>query len=196
MITEGFISYEQLENIPIIILHAGASVNSMIAGLDSEIDPHLTKLFNTKELQSKVREMLKNSKKLGKQDTQKPELDIDVSNTRNGYRSMDEQFINKAIEIVHENLSDSKFNAAVFSREMAMSRVHLYRKLKSITNKSISEFISCIRLQRASEMLKNRTDNITQIAYGVGFSHLSWFAKCFQKQFGMTPTDYAKLYWE
>jgi AraC-like DNA-binding protein len=78
----------------------------------------------------------------------------------------------------------------VFASEMALSRAQLHRKIKALTDKTTGEFIRTIRLNRAAELLRAKTDNITQIAYETGFNSLSWFAKAFKEQYGVTPSQY------
>jgi AraC-like DNA-binding protein len=73
---------------------------------------------------------------------------------------------------------------------MALSRTQLHRKIKALTNKTSSEFIRTIRLNKAAELLLQKTDNVTRIAYETGFNNLSWFAKAFKEQFGVRPSEY------
>ena len=105
---------------------------------------------------------------------------------------MDQKFIRQAIEIVNEHLSDEKFDVTSFAAEMALSRAQLHRKIKALTNKTTGEFIRTIRLNKAAELLMAKTDTVTQIAYETGFNNLSWFAKAFKEQFGVSPSEYGK----
>ena len=104
--------------------------------------------------------------------------------------SMDQQFIQKAMEIVNENYKETDFDVQQFSNKMNLCPAQLHRKIKALTNKSVGKFILAIRLNKAAELLRNKTDNITHIAYDTGFTNLSWFTKMFKLQFGVTPSKY------
>jgi AraC-like DNA-binding protein len=105
--------------------------------------------------------------------------------------SMDQQFLEKAIEVVEQNISDPKFSVETFCKEMAMSRVQLHRKLTALTNQSSSRFIRTIRLKRAAEYLAAKAANVTETAYQFGFNNLSYFTKCFQEEYGVKPSEFA-----
>jgi AraC-like DNA-binding protein len=100
--------------------------------------------------------------------------------------------MNKATAIIHKNLSDSSFGIDDFASEMAMSRSQLFRKFVRITGKAPSDFIRCIRLMRAANLIEQRFGNITEIALEVGYNNLAHFAHCFRGHFGILPSDYAK----
>ena len=69
--------------------------------------------------------------------------------------------------------------------------MHFYRKIKALTGETPSQFLRTIRLKRAAELLRKKSDNVTQIAYSVGFASLSYFNKSFKEEFGVTPGQYA-----
>ena len=75
---------------------------------------------------------------------------------------------------------------------MAMDRTHLYRKLKSMSGKSVSEFIRHLRLQMAADLLKRKQGNVSEVAFEVGFNSPGYFAEKFRKQFGVSPSAYAR----
>ena len=100
--------------------------------------------------------------------------------------------MNKATAIIHEHLSDSSFGIDDFASEMAMSRSQLFRKFVAITGKAPSDFIRCIRLMRAANLIEQKFGNITEIALEVGYNNLAHFARCFRCHFGILPSEYAK----
>lgn len=106
--------------------------------------------------------------------------------------SMDDQFINKLTKIIDDNLHDESFGATELAEQLGMSRVTLYRKVKSIIKKSVSEFIRETRLERACEMLQNKEGTVAEISYKVGFSSPPYFNKCFHDYYGFTPGDVLK----
>jgi AraC-like DNA-binding protein len=71
-----------------------------------------------------------------------------------------------------------------------MSKTQLHRKMKAITNEAPGEFIRNYRLKRAAQILDQKGENITQVAFSVGFNNLSYFAKCFRELYGVSPSDY------
>ena len=90
------------------------------------------------------------------------------------------------MEVVNKHMANPDFDAKTFASDMAVSRMQLHRKIKALTNKSTTEFFRTVRLNKAAQLIRNKADNITQIAYETGFTSLSWFAKAFKEQFGMS----------
>ena len=105
--------------------------------------------------------------------------------------SVDEKFLRKALAIIEQKMSDPDFSVQESAREIALSRVQLHRKLRSLTGQSTSEFIRVVRLNRAAQMLKQNHESVTQIAYLVGFNSSSYFSRSFYKHFGVSPSDFA-----
>jgi len=101
--------------------------------------------------------------------------------------SMDQVLIKKLTEIVLANLSDEKFNVEELIREAGISSSSIHRKVRSITNKSVSQFIREIRLQRANEMLQNNVGTVSEVAFRTGFGSPAYFSKCFHEFFGYPP---------
>lgn len=180
---------ERTSHIPIILLTARRSVEYKIKGLETGADDYLEKPFNARELTVRIKNLIEQRKKLREQLLKN--MGVDFVNTGDGQlASIDEQFLQKALEIVSNYISDSEFTVESFAREMAMSRVQLHRKIKALTGQSAGPFIRSIRLKKAAENLRNKDANITQTAYEMGFNNISYFAKCFNKEFGMTPSEY------
>ena len=105
---------------------------------------------------------------------------------------LDEQFIEKAIKIVEERMSDSDFSVEMLGAELGLSRSHLYKKLMCITGKGPAEFIRIIRLKRSKQLLKESQKQIAEIAYEVGFSSPKRFTVNFKNEFGISPSDYIR----
>lgn len=102
----------------------------------------------------------------------------------------DEQLMSQLIAKVRENLADANYNVEALAAAMNMSRSSLHRKIKSLTDLSSLDFIRVIRLKRAAELLQEGELRINEICDRVGFQSPSYFAKIFQKQFGVTPTEF------
>ncbi len=103
--------------------------------------------------------------------------------------TMGQQFLDKLIKIVDDNLHDESFGVSELAGKLGMSRATLHRKVKSIIKKSVSEFIREARLKRAYELLKNKSGTVAEVAFNVGFSSAAYFSKCFHDYYGFTPGE-------
>lgn len=104
----------------------------------------------------------------------------------------DEEFMNKVISVIQDNLSDENFNVERMADILCMSRSSLLRKIKSLFNLSPLDFIRLIRLKKAAELIQEGKYRIGDICSMVGFGSSSYFSKLFLKQFGMTPKEFEK----
>ncbi|MBS1506474.1 MAG: response regulator [Bacteroidetes bacterium] len=184
---------ERTSHIPVLLLTAKADFESRMTGLKTGADDYLAKPFSTEELQVRTSNLLEQRRKLAEKYRQQISAVrvLPVHIESNGELSIDEKFLNKARELVYANLDNTLFGVEAFAAGTNLSRAQLFRKLKAIVGISPNEFINEIRLQRASEMIKAKTDTLSQIAYAVGFNDQSYFAKRFKKKFGVSPSDYA-----
>jgi AraC-like DNA-binding protein len=114
-------------------------------------------------------------------------MDIEVTST-------DEKFLQRVMQIVEQKMGETEFTAEAFSREVGMSRMQLHRKLTALTGQSTTDFLRTLRLKRAVQLMEAHMGNISEIAYEVGFNNLSYFAKCFREQYGMSPNEYVAKY--
>ncbi len=180
---------ERTSHIPIILLTARAGKESKIEGLETGADDFITKPFDLEELQARINNLIQQRKKLKSIFLKNIGSISDISDS--GITSMDKKFIKKAIQIVKQHMYDSDFSVEEFGSKAGMSRSQLHRKLKALVNQSASDFIRTIRLNTAAELLANKTGNVAEIAFEVGFNNLSWFSKCFHQQFGILPSEYS-----
>lgn len=176
---------ERTSHIPVILLTAKASITSRIEGLETEADVYLNKPFVPRELLLYINNLIESRRKLreryNRQVVLKPS-DIAIN-------SMDEQFLQRLMNVVEANFEDEDFSVEQLSDEMGMSRSQLHRKLQALTNESCSQFIRTFRLQRAMDMLKKKHASVSEIAFKVGFASHSYFNKCFLQQYGCTPSS-------
>jgi len=103
---------------------------------------------------------------------------------------LDEQFLKKVINLIEENISNNDYSIDDLSSNMGLSHDNFYRKIKNLSGLSAAQFIGMIKLKRAAQLLDNSEYSISEILYAVGFSSPSYFAKCFKKQYGISPTEY------
>ncbi len=101
-------------------------------------------------------------------------------------------FLAKLTKIIEENISDEKFGVSELAREVGMSRSNLLRKVKKSTGQSVSQFIRKVRLERAMDMLKTESYNVSEVSYKVGFGSTSYFIKCFHDHYGYPPGEVGK----
>ena len=184
---------ERTSHIPVILLTARASMESKLEGLETGADDFITKPFDPQELQIRVKNLIEQRKRWSEQFMKKITLSGSYPFTPlmdQTITSVDERFLQKAFKIVEEHLGDEKFSVEQFVQEMAMSQMQLYRKLKALANLSANEFIRTTRLNHAAQMIKNKSGNIAEICFAVGFNNPSYFAECFKKQFGVLPSEY------
>ena len=106
--------------------------------------------------------------------------------------SPDERLLNRIIAVINKNLSNPDFNVNAIADEVGVSRVHLFRKMKELTNLSPSVFISNIRLKQAAQLLSEQHHSIEEITYICGFGSPSSFSRKFKSFYGMSPRDYMK----
>jgi len=96
----------------------------------------------------------------------------------------------KLIQIVEQHIDKEDLSVEELGEKIGISRVHLYRKIKKLTDMSVSEFVIVVKLKKSLELLRNSGKTIAEIAYEVGFSSQSYYTRCFREQFKMSPTEY------
>jgi YesN/AraC family two-component response regulator len=173
-------------HVPLILLTAKSSEDSKLSGLSSGADDYLIKPFNKNELLLKVRNGVNRQLKL------RERLRAELMSTAPKVEvlSEDEKFLNSVKEKILERLSDEQLSVESLSDDIGMSRVQLYRKVSGLTGISVNELIRKLRLQRAAQLLQQKWGPVSQVAYEVGFSNLSYFSKVFKEEFGVLPSEY------
>jgi signal transduction histidine kinase/ligand-binding sensor domain-containing protein/DNA-binding response OmpR family regulator len=174
------------EHIPIVILTAKSLEEDQIQGLATGADAFITKPFNTEILKTTIANLLTNRERLkGKFQSQS-----DGKIEKIHLKSANDQLMERIMKIINENIGNPDLTVEMLSTEVGMSRVHLHRKLKELTNQSSRDFIRNIRLSQAAHLLQNKNLSVSDVAYAVGFSTLSHFSNSFKEFFGMSPKEY------
>lgn len=175
---------EKTSHIPLIMLTAKADIESKIDGLEQGADDYLPKPFHTKEFLARIKNLVQQRKLLQKK--------FGLSQIDSGAEAMptkEAAFLSRLREIVEFHLTEEEYSVEDLGRDMAMSRVQLHRKVKALTNGSVSLYIRAIRLEHASRLLKEGLYNVSEVAYRVGFNSPTYFSTCFSEQYGFPPSD-------
>ena len=176
---------EKTSHIPIILLTARAGYEDKLEGLETGADDYLTKPFDIKELQIRVKNLINIRKKLQEKFSKiefKPVKEKKLN-------SLDEKFMIKVNEIIEKHIAEEEFNMEEFGEELNMSRMQVYRKLKALTGKSANRYVRSVKLERAKNMIEAKELNISEIAYSLGFGSPAYFTKCFKDEFGYPPRE-------
>lgn len=174
-------------HIGVVLLTAKSLTSQKVAGIKAGADAYLTKPFDLELLKANIEQLIKRKDIL--LNYFKAEI-ITQPEFKDSGDSMDDKFIKKVVGIIEANISNPHFTVELLCEEIGISTAHLYRKFKALTHYSAKEIIRKYRLKKASILLKNKEGNISEIMYEVGFSNLSYFAKCFKKEYGVSPREY------
>ncbi len=172
-------------HIPIILLTARVTLNDKIEGLQTGADDYIMKPFEAEELKARIKNLLEQRNRIHEH-FQKFEIIID----KDKITSLDQKFIQQTITLINEHLSNSNFSVEELAENLAVSRSLLHKKLVVLLGEPPREIIKRIRLNKAAKLIEQKSGNISEIALEVGFNNPSYFAECFQKQFGFNPSHY------
>ena len=174
-------------HIPVIMLTAKNLEEHRAEGYEHGADSYITKPFHSKVLLARIENLLKQRKLLKKlfQGSQEAEQVIAESHLED----RDKQFLKQLHAIIQQNLSDSEFSVEDIGKQIGLSRVQLYRKVKAMTGSSVVDLLRKARLAKAKRLLETRSMSVSEVAYDVGFSAPSYFTKCFKEEYGILPGD-------
>lgn len=173
-------------HIPVILLTAKTNIQSKIEGMELGADAYIEKPFSVEYLQACASNLIQNREKLRRTFAQSPFV---AANTM-ALTKADEDFIKRLNEVILANLNNPEFSMDDIADSLNMSRSNFYRKIKGVLDLSPNEYLRLERLKKAAQLLKEGEGRVTEICYMVGFNSPSYFAKCFQKQFGVLPKDF------
>lgn len=177
---------EKTSHIPIVMLTAKAGFDDKISGLETGIDAFLTKPFRAKELKIRVKNLIAQREQLRKRFSNSTV----IRPTEVSAISTDQSFLKKTLAVIEKNFHDENFSVEQLASKINMSVSQLNRKLNALIDQPAGQLIRSLRLQRAADLLKQKSGSVSEICYNLGFSNLSYFSRAFRKQFGRTPTEY------
>lgn len=190
--TDGYELCKALKNdvrtshIPIILLTAKASEESIVEGFETRADDYVTKPFNTKILIARIDSLIDTRRRLQERyqrEIMREPAEIQVS-------SVDREFIKDLQKAVETNLGDPDFTINRLADLLYMSRATLNRKIRALTGEPANRYIQIYRLKRGAQLLKGNFGNVTQVAFEVGFSSAPYFSKRFREIFHQSPQSY------
>lgn len=173
-------------HIPVILLTACSLDEQRIQGYNGGADSYISKPFNSQLLLSRIRNLIDSRRQL------RQFFGDNQTLAKENLSDMDKDFVSRFKALVEEKMGDAELNVEDLGKDMGLSRVQLYRKLKSLTNYAPNELLRQARLKKAASLLASSEMTIAEIAYEVGFSSPSYFTKCYKEQFGESPTDFLK----
>ncbi len=174
-----------LSHIPVILLTAKTDDESRLEGYKMGADCYVTKPFGMELLMNRI-EHLSNQQTQRQQEFKQGEDNDAVAVTRS---KIDEEFLQKAIEVMERHMGDVAFGVKEFSSEMCTSRMTLYRKIHAITGMTPTDFMVAVRMKKAMHLLRESSLSISSISDMTGFSSPSYFSKVFKSFHGILPKE-------
>jgi len=176
-------------HIPVILLTAKKTLDSRIEGLDKGADAYIEKPFSPRHLKAQIDNLLTNRNKLKEFFANSPLTHLKSI----AYSKADEAFLEKLNNIILANLKDQELDIEFLAKEMYISRATLYRKISETCDLSPKELVKVSRLKKAAQLLAECKLKVHEISDMVGFASKYHFAKCFQKQFNMTVSEFQAM---
>ena len=177
-----------LNHIPIILLTAKTRLEDAVASLDAGADDYVTKPFQLALLKKKLQTLLLSRERLrnafqGNQLQEKKYKKVEM-------KSPDERLMDRIMKVINENLDNPDLTVEMITREVGISRVHLHRKLKELTNQTTRDFVRNVRLKQAAILLSEKRCSVAEVAEKVGYPNTSNFSTAFKEVYGVSPKTY------
>lgn len=185
-VTKTLRSTVATSHIPIILLTAKAALESRLEGIRSGADVYLTKPFSPKELHIRIEKLIEIRQLIRQSVNHTPTNSIDPLYEKENL------FLQEIRWIIINNMENNSLNGAFIGQQLGMSRMQVHRKMKALINLSAGDMIRDMRLEKALELLLARNNNISEIAYQIGFNTPAYFSKIFKEKFGKTPSEVLK----
>ena len=179
---------QRTSHIPVVMLTAKADIASKLTGLERGADDYLAKPFNEAELHVRLKKLVELRKVLRQRYASMEAL----PKTEDKAIIIEDAFIMKIRSIMEAHLDNDHFGILQLCKEIGMSRAQLYRKFKSLTDKTVNDYLINFRLFKAKELLLHTDLNVSEVAWEVGFKNLSHFSRAFREAFGQNPSGIKK----
>lgn len=175
-------------DVPIILLTAKSREEDQLEGLQTGADAYILKPFNMDILRRTIINLLTMRRTLKNKFTGKESQEEKVEQRK--IQTPDDALMQRVMEVINENIGDSDLSVDMIAQKVGISRVHLHRKMKELTNQTPHSFIRNIRLQQAAKLLKDGKQSITDVMYICGFSNSASFSTMFKNLYGCSPREY------
>lgn len=176
----------ETSHLPVILLTALAGKAEQLKGLGLGADDYLTKPFDVSILQQRIRTVVKNREMIREKALKLIKVGEESVILENEHN---DKFLKHMIEVVHKNISNAQFSKNDFAFAMNVSPSLLYKKIKSLTDQSPTDFIKAVRLNQALDLLRTKKYTITEVSELCGFASVGYFSTVFRKHFGKSPTQ-------
>ncbi len=175
-------------HIPVILLTAMSREEDKLDGLQTGADAYITKPFNMEILRRTIINLLSVRQTLRNKYNGTENMESRL-NTQD-LQSPNDALMDRIMEVINENLMNEDLSVEMIAKNVGISRVHLHRKMKELTNQTPHSFIRNIRLKRAAKLLRESKKSVTEVMYVCGFSNPASFSTMFKNLYGCSPRDY------
>lgn len=175
-------------DVPIILLTAKSREEDQLEGLETGADAYILKPFNMDILRRTIINLLTIRRTLRNKFSGNESQEHKVEQKE--MLTPDDNLMQRVMNVINENLGDSDLSVDSIAQKVGISRVHLHRKMKELTNQTPHSFIRNIRLQQAAKLLKEGKQSITEVMYTCGFSNAASFSTMFKNLYGCSPREY------
>jgi YesN/AraC family two-component response regulator len=173
-------------HIPVILLTAKSTPEQQVEGLQNKADAYLTKPFDFQVLQHTLTSLLANRSHLKEHFTAAMPAALRTTVSRRG----DLHFVSEFTAIVERNIGNEDFSIEDIYKQMNISKVQLYRKVKALMGVNINEYILDTRIRKARYFLQHEDLSVAEVAYKTGFSSPAYFSTVFKSKLGISPTTF------
>ncbi|SFC55182.1 Signal transduction histidine kinase [Parapedobacter composti] len=177
-----------VNHIPVVLLTAKAEDSDNAKGLECGADAYVVKPFHVDVLRKLVKSLIRNRQLIRNSEREQQFKSQFISKI--DLKSADEKLMEKVHRIIEENLNNPRLSVEMIATEIGISRVHLHRKLKELTNLTTRDLIRNIRLNQAADLIGKKNLTVSEVAYAVGYSDVNHFSVSFKQLYGVPPTDY------
>lgn len=174
-------------HIPVILLTAKTSLESKLEGADAGADLYFEKPVDLAYLKLSIQNIFRNRQQLKEHYAKNYYADSSELSSN----EQDNKFLKQFIAFVEENMDQSEMDINQIARELSMSRSKLYTKVKSLTGKSVVEFVLNCRLRKAAKLIIEENMTMREVMMHIGIESQAYFTNSFKKVFGETPTSFA-----
>lgn len=190
----GFELTKRLKNkfetchIPIILLTALSTDDKVLEGTESGADAYITKPFSPQLLVARIFQLLDQRERL------KQKFCKEVQAVRSAMCANDQDlmFVRRLDAVIYPRLGEQDLSVDKVAGLLRMGRTLFYRKVRGVTGYTPNDYIRVLRMKKAAELLAKGDNNVSEVAYAVGFDNPYYFSKCFKAQYGMPPSQYIK----